>query len=80
MNSTGLKLNDQELRNASYFGEYKSVTFSLAIEFYDYWINWTVFSETRIARMEEVEFVNDMMTIAIDGIIRRTPDDISKFY
>lgn len=80
MNSTGLKLNEQELRNSSYFGEFKSVAFTLANQFYDYWINWKVFTESKIARMEEVEFVNDMLIIAIDGIVRRSPEAISKYY
>lgn len=80
MNSTGIKLNDQELRNASYHGEFKSIAFSLANSFYDYWINWGVFTDSKIARMEEVEFVNDLLIISLNGIQRRTPEYITSFY
>ncbi|NJB35319.1 DUF262 domain-containing protein [Croceivirga sp. JEA036] len=80
MNSTGVKLNDQELRNASYYGEFKSLAFSLGNEFYDYWIKWGVFTDKKISRMDEVEFVNDLLILAINGIEKRTPVSISKYY
>lgn len=80
MNSTGVNLNDQELRNASYYGEFKTAAFSLGNEHYEYWINWKLFTEGKIARMEEVEFINDLLVFAIDGIIRRTPQSITKYY
>ena len=80
MNSTGVKLNDQELRNASFYGEFKSIAFNLSNEFYDYWINWGIFNDKKIARMEEVEFVNDLLIIGINGIEKRTPTSISGYY
>lgn len=80
MNSTGVKLNDQELRNASFYGEFKSLAFSLGNEHYDLWIKWKVFTERKIARMEEVEFINDLMIHSIDGIIRRSPQAITRYY
>lgn len=80
MNSTGKKLNDQELRNASFHGEFKSLAFNLANSFYDYWINWGVFTDSKIARMEEVEFVNDLLIITLSGVQKRTPDFITSFY
>ena len=80
MNSTGVKLNDQELRNASFYGEFKSLAFKLANKYYDYWIRWGVFTDSKISRMEEVEFVNDLLMLSIDGIVRRTPDGINLYY
>lgn len=80
MNSTGKKLNDQELRNASFHGEFKSLAFNLANTFYDYWINWGVFTDAKIARMEEVEFVNDLLILSLAGVQKRTPEFITSFY
>ena len=80
MNSTGVNLNAQELRNASYFGEFKTFAFNLANSFYDYWIKWKVFTDFKIARMDEVELINDFLIVAIDGIKRRTPQIVNNYY
>jgi uncharacterized protein with ParB-like and HNH nuclease domain len=80
MNSTGVKLNDQELRNASYFGDFKSLAFKIANQNYDSWIKWGVFTDSKIARMEEVELVNDLLIISMQGIDKRTPEFLSSFY
>jgi len=80
MNSTGVKLNDQELRNASFYGDFKSLSFKLANQHYDYWIKWGVFTDAKISRMEEVEFVNDLLIISLSGIERRTPESITSYY
>ncbi|QYJ68793.1 GmrSD restriction endonuclease domain-containing protein [Flavobacterium litorale] len=80
MNSTGVKLNDQELRNASFYGEFKSLAFKIGNKYYDYWIRWGVFTDSKISRMEEVEFVNDLLMLSIDGTVRRTPESINAYY
>jgi hypothetical protein len=68
MNATGTKLNNQELRNAEYFGEFKSVAFSMAAENLEIWRSWQLFSEANIARMLEVEFTSELMIFAIMGV------------
>jgi len=80
MNSTGVKLNDQELRNASYYGEFKSLAFKIGNKYYDYWIKWGVFTDSKISRMDEIEFVNDLLMLSIDGTVRRTPESINAYY
>lgn len=80
MNSTGIKLNDQELRNASFYGEFKTLAFNLGNENYDYWIKWKLFTNRKVSRMEEVEFVNDLLIHSIDGTIRRTPEKVDNYY
>jgi uncharacterized protein with ParB-like and HNH nuclease domain len=80
MNSTGVKLNDQELRNASFYGEFKSLAFKIGNKYYDYWIKWGVFTDSKISRMDEIEFVNDLLMLSIDGTVRRTPESISAYY
>jgi len=49
MNSTGVKLNYQELRNASYFGDFKKTMYNLAYEQLERWRNWRIFSEDNIS-------------------------------
>jgi hypothetical protein len=68
MNSTGYKLNDQELRNAEFFGDFKSVMYDLAYEQLPRWREWRVFSETDIARMIEVEETSDIVITMLNGV------------
>ena len=75
MNSTGVKLNAQELRNANYFGEFKQIIYGLALEQLDRWRKWNIFTEDNIARMNEVEATSDLVLLIINGI--STKDKIS---
>lgn len=68
MNATGTKLNNQELRNAEYFGEFKSSSFTFAAEHLSLWREWGVFSESAIARMSEVEFTSELLILVMKGI------------
>jgi hypothetical protein len=68
MNSTGYKLNDQELRNAEFFGQFKNTMYDLAYEQLPRWRRWGVFSETDIARMIEVEETSDIVVTMLQGL------------
>ncbi len=80
MNSTGLKLNQQELRNAAYAGAFKSVAYDLAAEQLDRWRAWKLFTEEQIARMKEVELVSDLLMNMELGLTGKTQDKIDKHY
>lgn len=80
MNSTGLKLNFQELRNAEYFGKFKTLMFSLANEQLDRWRKWRIFSEDSIARMYEVELTSEFALLMIDGLTQKTQGSINDIY
>jgi hypothetical protein len=68
MNSTGVKANAQELRNAEFFGEFKTVAFELAAEQLNRWRNWHIFTPDDIARMEEVELTSEFMLMMLKGL------------
>lgn len=70
LNSTGAKLNHQELRNAQFFGAFKSVVYDLAIKNLPLWRRWGVFDDDDFARMLEVENVSDLMASIIRGEIQ----------
>ena len=74
MNATGLKLNNQELRNAQFFGEFKSIAFELASEHLELWRSWKLFSESSIARMQEVEFISELMILLSTGLATTTSE------
>ena len=45
-NSTGTQLNNQELRNAEWFGEFKTLMYSLSLEQLDRWRSWKLLHGT----------------------------------
>lgn len=86
MNSTGMKANEQELRNAAFSGSFKQFAYSLAYEQLERWLEWKLFSEQQVARMKEVELTSELAMFfvsgfsgrnqrAIDGAYRRYDDD-----
>jgi hypothetical protein len=80
MNSTGYKLNAQELRNAEFFGVFKNLLYKLAYEQLDRWRSWNVFSETDIARMTEVEESSDIVITVLEGVHGKNQTKISEYY
>lgn len=67
MNSTYYQLNKQELRNSQYFGEFKSLSYKLALECLNYWKSWEIFNEDDIARMKEVQLTSELIIMMIEG-------------
>ena len=80
MNSTGFKLNDQELRNARYFGEFKTSMFRLAAEQLYRWREWDVFSWDNIARMQEVEITSEIAQLMLNGIVGKSQRSLDALY
>ncbi|MGB6483697.1 MAG: DUF262 domain-containing protein [Candidatus Acidiferrales bacterium] len=80
MNATGYKLNGQELRNARFFGEFKSSMYQLAAEQLKRWENWKIYSWDNIARMEEVEITSEFAQLMLNGIVGRSQRTLDKLY
>ncbi|RZA17039.1 MAG: DUF262 domain-containing protein [Proteobacteria bacterium] len=80
MNSTGSKLNDQELRNAEYFGEFKIASYDTAFANLNRWRSWKLFTEQDMARMKEVEFTSLLFIQIMNGLFERTQSIINRFY
>ena len=80
LNSTGVRLNAQELRNAEYFGVYKQLMYAFAYEQLERWRSWRVFNEDAIARMREVELVSDLALSFLQGMSGKSQPAISRLY
>jgi hypothetical protein len=80
MNSTGYKLNAQELRNAEFFGEFKTTALTLASEQLNRWRNWRIFTADQIARMNEFELTSEFMMLIMRGILEKNNTTIGEFY
>jgi len=87
LNSTGVKLTPQELRNAQFFGAFKTKMYELATEQLYRWRQWNIFTEYNLARMQEVELVSELSLMmirrqvigktqkALDGIYKEKDKD-----
>ncbi len=80
MNSTGYKLNAQELRNAAYFGEFKTSVFKLAAEQLHRWRDWGIFTEDNISRMHEVELTSEFAQLMLGGIVGKSQPALDRLY
>lgn len=80
MNSTGTRLNNQELRNAEFFGEFKTSVYELALEYLNHWRIWNVFTDDEVSRMKEVELSSELYMLIIGGVQPKTPKVIENYY
>ena len=80
INSTGLALTSQELRNAAYFGVFKTLMYRLAYEQLERWQSWHIFSGDQLSRMTEVEFVSDLTYCALNGLSGKSQTRLDALY
>jgi hypothetical protein len=80
LNTYSVRLNPQELRNAEFFGEFKTSAYSLASEFFKFWEMHKIFTDQQILRMAEVEFVSELLIAISVGIRAKEKKLINKFY
>lgn len=81
MNATGVKLNAQELRNAEFFGAFKTLAYQIATEQLNRWRdNWHIFTPLQIARMNEVELTSEFMLLIMDGVLEKSNKAIDDYY
>ncbi len=80
MNATGVKLNDQELRNATYYGEFKTSIYKIASAQLNRWRSWKIFTENNIARMEEVELTSEFAMFMLRGLTGKSQSSINTLY
>lgn len=80
MNSTGMKLNDQELRNAEFFGEFKTSVYETALQFLNFWRTWKIFTDDNISRMTEVEMTSELYILMLTGVTSKSQKTIDNFY
>lgn len=83
INTYSEKLKPQELRNAKWFGEFKSSVYLLSKEFVTFFDTNKVFSSKKILRMAEAEFISELLLAMEEGIregSKRVIDNCYKKY
>lgn len=68
INSISKSLNDQEKRNAAYSGEMKQLCLKQASSRTNFWRNYGIFTANDIARMNETQFISDIVFNLINGL------------
>jgi hypothetical protein len=80
LNTYSVTLNYQELRHAKYFGEFKTTAYKLSNEFMTFWQENHIFNDKQILRMNEAEFVSELLIAASVGIRAKEKRLIDSFY
>jgi hypothetical protein len=80
LNSAAIRLNNQELRNATFSGAYKTAMYQMSLEQLKRWRDWRVFSDDRITRMKEVELTSDIAMNMLLGLTGKTQSRIDNMY
>jgi len=78
INSYGVRLNNQELLNAKYFGYFKQLVYTLGLRYMEFWEDNDIFTMANIVRMKEAEFVSELLVAMLDGIQDLT--SLEKYY
>ena len=80
MNSTGVRLNSQELRNARFFGGFKTSMYGTALGHLPRWRTWRIFREDDIARMQEVELTSEFAFLMLSGMTAKSEATLDQLY
>lgn len=80
LNSVSKTLNAQEKRNAAYSGEMKQFCLQEAAGRVQFWRDTGVFSANDIARMEEVQFVSDLVLNMLQGLADFSAESLNTMY
>lgn len=67
INTFSEKLKPQELRNAKWFGDFKSCVYELAISFKGFVETNSVFTPKQVLRMAEAEFISELLLAMEEG-------------
>lgn len=80
INTYSVSLKPQELRNAQWFGEFKTAVYALANEFVTFWESNEIFTSKQMLRMAEAEFVSELLIAMSVGIRERQKRVIDSYY
>lgn len=80
LNTNNMILNAQEIRNAKYWGVFKSAVYEFGRNIRDKFIEWKVFNDREFSRMKDCELINSLIIYLIDGIKSETPKIVNEYY
>lgn len=80
INSVAKPLNAQEKRNAKYSGFFKQFCMNESTKRLEFFRQYGIFSANDFARMNEVQFMSDLIINLLDGLTRYASSKLDKYY
>jgi hypothetical protein len=80
INSVAKTLNPMEKLNAQFSGDFKQFCLNEAVARLPFWRATNIFTANEISRMQEVQFVSDLVINLIEGLIDYNPKKIKDYY
>lgn len=80
INSVAKTLNAQEKRNAQFSGEFKQFCVYQSVKRTEFWKDYGIFTGNDIARMNEVQFISDVVVNLMDGLTAYSAAKVTKYY
>ncbi len=80
INSVSKTLNPMEKLNAQYSGDFKQFCLNQAVARLPFWRSTNMFTANEISRMQEVQFIADLVINLIEGLSDYNPSKIKKYF
>lgn len=80
LNTNNCVLNNQELRNAKFWGEFKVAMYNTAAQYRELFYENQIFTDKQFSRMADVELISSLFYLILDGIENETPSILDKLY
>ena len=80
MNSNAANVNKQEIRNAKFWGDFKTSVYAVSSNIREFFIDYNIFTNRNLARMKDMEFVSTLFILAMDGCTSQSDAQIDKYY
>lgn len=80
LNTNNCVLNNQEIRNAKFWGEFKVAVYSTSTEYRELILENHILSEKQISRMTDVELMSMLFNLMLNGIEQDTQKSIDALY
>ncbi len=68
LNKNNVRLNNQELRNALYEGDFKKLSYELADDWVQFFVENKIFPLSSIRRMGDAEYTSELLVVILYGI------------
>lgn len=80
LNTNSAPLNAQEKRNAAYHGVFKIFIYEEAKFWKSFFSDFGIYTQKKISRMEDVEFLSTIAILLDKGVIDEPPKKIDEYY
>lgn len=80
MNSNAANINKQEVRNAKFWGDFKTAVYSTASDIREDFIRYGTFTSKAFSRMQDMEFISSIFIMALSGLTTESAAQIDKYY